>query len=202
MIWVAGILAALLLLLLVTPLGVRFEYASSGPVVDLRLGPMRIRLYPAEKKTKKESKKRKAKADNFEKVKGTKQGGSIKKFLPLAEDILKFLNVFRGKLRVNYLNAKVTLGGGDPADLAFNYGRVWSAVGNLMPRLEQFLRIRKRDVQINCDFTADTTDIYVDLLLTITVGRLLGVSVAHGVRILKKFIQIINDNKGGVNTHE
>ena len=203
MIWVIGALVAFLTLLLIVPLGVRFEYAQAGAVVHLRLGPISVKLYPAEKKSKaKKTKQRENKTDNFEKVKKIKQGGSIKMFLPLAEDILKFLNVFRGKLRVNYLNARVTLGGGDPADLAINYGRAWAGVGNLMPRLEQFLRIKKRDVQINCDFAADTTDIYVDVLATITVGRLLGVSVVHGVRILKKFIQIINDNKGGVTTHE
>ena len=96
----------------------------------------------------------------------------------------------------------MVLGGGDPADLAINYGKTWAAVGNLMPHLEQFLSIKKRDIQVNCDFTADKTEIYVDLLLTITVGRLLGISLVHGVQILTKFIQIIKNSEGGVITNE
>jgi hypothetical protein len=97
---------------------------------------------------------------------------------------------------------RLNLGGGDPADLAINYGKAWAALGNLMPRLEQFLHIQKRDLQVNCDFEASNTTVSADVLLSITIARLLGIALVHGFGILKKFIKIINNRKGGIDTHE
>ena len=196
-------LIALLVLFLVTPLGIRFAYDQSGAGVWLRVGFINTKLYPVEKKRNKKKKKQvKSNADNFEKVKESKEGGSVLRFLPLLEDLLEFLSAFRKKLCVNYLYVDLNLGGGDPADLAVNYGKTWAMIGNLMPRLEQFLFIKKRDIRVNCDFTAGSTEIYVDSLLTVTVGRLLGICLTHGTRILKKFIQIIKNSEGGVNINE
>lgn len=55
---------------------------------------------------------------------------------------LNFLGDFRRKLRVNRLELKLILAGGDPCDLAVNYGRAWTAVGNLMPQLERLFVIK------------------------------------------------------------
>ena len=89
------------------------------------------------------------------------------------------------------------LAGDDPCDLAVNYGRAWAALGNLIPVLERFLVIKKRDMQVRCDFTADKTLIYARADLTITVGRLLAVVLRHGIRILSEFLKITKLRKGG-----
>ena len=128
-----------------------------------------------------------------------KSGGNISDFFPLVKLILDFLVGFRRKLRVNHLELRVILAGGDPCDLAINYGRAWTAVGNLFPQLERVFVIKKRDVEVECDFTSAETRIYAHLDFTITVGRLLSLSIWHGARILYRFIQILNMRKGGMN---
>ena len=102
---------------------------------------------------------------------------------------------------MNRLELKLILAGGDPCDLAVNYGRAWAAVGNLMPQLERLFVIKKRDVEVECDFTASETLVIARLDLTITLGRLLGLAIVYGIRALREFLKLQKKRKGGA-THE
>ena len=126
-----------------------------------------------------------------------KKGGSILDFLPLVQVALDFLGEFRRKLRVNRLELKLILAADDPCDLAVNYGRAWAAVGNLFPLLERAFVIKKRDVEVECDFTSEETLVIARLDLTITLGRLLSLAVRYGIRALREFLKIKNIRKGG-----
>ena len=110
---------------------------------------------------------------------------------------LDLLTDFRRKLRINCLELNLVLGGDDPCDLAVNYGKACAAMGNIWPRLEEFFVIKKRDVKIQCDFEASESLITARIDLTITVGRLLSVSVWHGFKIIREFLRIKNQGKGG-----
>ena len=113
---------------------------------------------------------------------------------------LDLLNGYRKNIRLDVLECKLVLAGDDPADLAENYGKAWAAVGNLWPRLERYFVVKKRDINIECDFTAPETTIFLRAQLTITVGRLLRVTGWHGLRAAAKFLKIMNQRKGGATT--
>jgi len=214
--WIIAL--AVLILLAVLPLGVRLRYDAGGPGIWVLLGPVAVPVFPVKRKEKKEKPKKEAKKEESKKSTPAKQtqgqastpapakkenplaGGSVKDFLPLVSAVLEFLGDFRRKLRVPVLELKVILGGGDPCDLAMNYGKAWAAVGNLWPRLEEFLVIRKRDVEIECDFTAGETLITARLDLTVTLGRLLAVSGKLAFRAVRELIKIMNKRKGGAAT--
>ena len=194
----------ILVLLLILPLGVSAVYDGEGPRVAVLAGPLRIPVLPAKKKDKKQKpKKEKKKAAPKQKPapKQTqeKNGGSLTDFLPLVEILLDFLSDFRRKLRVNVLELNLVLAGGDPSDLAINYGKATAALGNLWPRLEEWLVIKKRDVKIQCDFEGDKTLVTARLDLTITLGRLLAAVFKFLFKALIKFLQIMKKRKGGAN---
>lgn len=193
-----GWLIALLIILLIgfLPVGVSAEYDESGAGAWLTVWPVRFRLYPGKAKGKKKDKR--TPKESFEKKKTVKKGGKYTDFLPLLRNILDLLLEFRRRFRVSRLEMKLTLADSDPCDLAVNYGKTWAAVGNLMPLLEQVFIIKKREVEVQCDFAADKTLVYARIDISITVGRLLYIVVFHGSRILKKFISITNQRKGGV----
>ena len=193
------IACGILFLLAILPLGVNARYDASGVLVRLIAGPARITIVPGKKKDPKEKPKKEKKpaATGEKKPAEKKQGGPIKDLLPLLQIALDLLNDFRRKLRVDRLEAKIILAGDDPCDLAVNYGRAWAALGNLWPRLESFLVIKKRDVQIECDFTADTTVISARIDLTITLGRLLALGAVYGFKAIKEYFHIKNKRKGG-----
>ena len=208
----------ILVLLAILPLGASVKYDAEGPLVRLIAGPVKITLFPRTPKPQKEKKqkepekvppvKKKAAAAAAKKPEKQttaaqeetaekKAGGPVTDFLPLLKVALDLLNDFRRKLRVDRLEAKIVMAGGDPCDLAINYGRAWTAVGNLMPRLEKVLVIKKRDIDVECDFTASKTTIYARLDLTITLGRILAIAVVYGFRAIVELLKIKNKRKGG-----
>ena len=95
------------------------------------------------------------------------------------------------------LELKLVMAGEDPCDLAVNYGRAWASAGNIMPLLDGLLVIKKRDVDISCDFEAESTTVYFRADATILLGRLLGLALRYGFRAIKLFIKINDKRKGG-----
>ena len=198
-------------LLAVLPLGASVIYDEDGVLARLVVGPLKITLFPRprkDKKPKKNKKKSKSKkqtdkkkeasgAEHQEAPKQKKSGGPITDFLPLVKVLLQFLDGFRRKLRVNVLELKLIMAGDDPCDLAVNYGRAWAAVGNLMPQLERIFVIKKRNIEVECDFTADRTLVLARLDLTITLGRLLGLLFVLLYRAAVRLIKIVMKRKGG-----
>ena len=205
------IAAAIVLILAVLPLGVRVRYNSAGLILRVIAGPLKITVFPRKKKPKKQKvKQKKPKEEQNAEPSASEdkppqppeaqpeqkeKGGSIARFLPFIKLGLKFLGDFRRKLRLDNLYVRLILAGDDPCDLAVNYGRIWAAVGNLMPQLERLFVIKKRDIQVECDFTASETCVVAHLDITITLGRLLALALVYGVRVLIEFLSM--KRKGG-----
>ena len=197
----------ILFLLAILPLGASVKYDAAGPRVRVIAGPVRFTVFPSRKKEKKpgeekkqsEKKKTAASADQTaaEKPAKKQKGGSITDFLPLVDVVLELLKDFGRKLRVDRLELKLIMAADDPCDLAVNYGRAWTAVGNLLPLLERVFVIKKRDVEVECDFTASEMLVVARLDLTITLGRILSLGVRHGFRALREYLQIMKLRKGG-----
>lgn len=193
----------ILVLLAILPLGAAVNYHSEGFFLDIIAGPLRIPLLPPKKKEpKKKEKKKKSKPEKKEKKKTSpekkkQKGGPITDFLPIVKTALDLLNSFRKKLRIKRLDLKLVMAADDPCDLAVNYGRANAAMGNLLPQLERCFVIKKRNVEIECDFEATETVIIARADVTITLGWLLGVVVFYGIRALVQFLQINNKRKGG-----
>ena len=57
--------------------------------------------------------------------------------------------------------------------------------------------IKKRDLEVECDFTADQTLVIARLDVTITLGRLIALGVVYGIRALITFLKIRKKRKGG-----
>ena len=211
------------ILLAVLPLGVSVRYNSEGPLVHVLLGPLKITVFPLPKKKNKKPKKNTQTPESREqpqtktapapaepapqnpapppkpKEKKPKEekGGSLLDFLPLMKLAFHFLGDFRRKLRLNVLELKLIMAGGDPANLAINYGRAWAAVGNLLPQLDRLFVIKKRDIEVECDFTASETLVIARLDLTITLGRILGLVFGYDIRALITFPKSQKKRKGG-----
>ena len=190
------IIVAVILLIGIIPIGVNVSYDETGCVARLIAGPIRITVFP---KVAKKKSGRKAVKKQPNSMSTQQKGGSYKDFVPLLHLILDLLVDLRYKICLNDLRLKLILAGADPCDLAVNYGRAWMALGNLMPQLERVFTIKKRDLEVECDFTADMTTVLFNMDVTITVVRLLHLGVRHGFRILKEYLRVMNKRKGGAN---
>lgn len=203
------LIAAIILLLLAwLPLGINLRYNAEGIRICIIAGPIRYTLLPGKpkQKQKKEKPKKekiapksdvKKEADSQKPSQPEEKGGSLLDFLPLVKVGLDLLDGFRRKLRVDVLEVKLIMAGNDPANLAVNYGRTWAAVANLDPILQRIFVIKKKNIDIECDFLAQTTTIIARMDLTITLGRILGLGIKYGWRALVEFLKIRKKRKDG-----
>jgi len=196
-----GWLIALVILagLAILPLGVSLTYNAQGLRVFARIGPVRIHLYPATRKEKPKEKKS-AKTRNkpqTTQMRQKEQGGKPEDFLPLLRTVLDLIFDLRKKMRLKRLEVKLIMAGDDPCDLAVNYGRAWAALGNLMPHLENLFVIKKRNLEVLCDFTADQTQLLARADFTLTLARAFHLGARHGLRALRQYLSIMKMRKGG-----
>ena len=188
---------AVFALLAILPLGVSISYDDHGLSAKVIFGPVKLQVYPAKRDPKPKKNKKKHPEEPAAKGSGTRKGGSVSDFYPFVQLVFDLLTDFRHKLRVDLLEFKLVLAGGDPADLAMNYGKAWAALGNLWPRLESMFVIKKRDVEVQCDFEGTQTNVSARLDISITLGRLLSMGLRHGIRGVKEFLNLRKKRKGG-----
>ena len=209
----------ILLLILLLPLGASIFYDAAGVRVLVIAGPIRFTVFPAKKKEKKKSPEQKEEQPPKEETPAPapatvqpektalpeapkppqppeEKGGSLTDFLPLVELALKFVGEFFHKtLHIDVLYLKLTMAGDDPADLAINYGKTWAALGNLWPYVDRMFTIKKRDIQVQCDFETSQTLVNARVDITLNLARLLGLVLGYAARIGWKFLQIRNAQK-------
>ena len=190
--WLAA--GAILAVLAFLPLGVRFVYSDADMSIRLLVGPFSIALKKDKKEKTKKNKPAKAKpAPKTEE----KKGGGLAEFKPYAQIAWDFLKELRLRIRVPVLQMHLILASGDPSDLAIDYGKTCAAIATIEPQLERFLKIKKKDLRVDCDFMADQTLVYVRVDVTITLGRVLVLAVRYGARALSAYLKNQNQSKGG-----
>lgn len=209
----------IIVVLAILPLGASVIYDKSGPLVRIIAGPLKLQVFPMKKKAKQDKPKKEKKqepeqaeeppaedsSDEPAKEKKKKppkdpdEGGSILDFLPFVELAFNFLGDFRRKLRIGHLKLHLTMAGGDPCNLAINYGRDNASMAALIAQLERLFVIKHRDVHINCDFMASETTILARLDISITLGRIISLLVCYAVRAVKTYLSIQKKRKGGAN---
>ena len=192
------VVLAVLVGLAVLPLGVRLRYGETGAFIWLLIGPIKKQLYPKSgdkpAKAKKEEKKETPKPQ-----KADKEGGSLTDFLPLAKTAVAFLNELRRKLVVKNLELLVTMAGDDPCYLAENYGRACAALSAFEPQLERLVKIKRKNLQIRCDFLSENSSVFAYADIIISLGRLLFLLFRYGFRALREYINMKDQRKGGAN---
>ena len=206
------ILALILLVLLLigqVRVGAVAEYSQAGPEVRVRLGPVRLKVFPlakkektqeqlkkeAEKKARAEEKKKakkeqkKSKAQQEKKSLQEKVGGGLdlaRELLPLA---LEAAGCFWNKLIVDELELCLTVGGPDPADAAMLYGQANAALGALWQPLTQAFHVKNGHAHVAIDFDAQSMTLYGKAALSLKIGQIVWLGVHFGCKALAGFLR-------------
>lgn len=212
---------AVLFALAILPLGVDVRYDSGGVRARIVFGFIKLTVFPIPswmKRKKKKAEKPKQQTEKEEKTeikeetgdpvknepakeeKPKAKKGSLLDFLPLVKLAVNFLGDFRRKLRIRHLQLTLIMAGDDPCDLAVNYGRTWAAAENLTAVLERVFVIKKRNIQVGCDFAADSTQVVFHADIIITLGHLIALAVVYGIRALIILLKIKKKRNKAVQT--
>ena len=197
--WLIALGILILLALLPLGLGLRYEEGRFGLKARVAGIPIPLDLIELATKEKKPRKKKEKprpedQPTNPNAPKPRKKKMDLQQIMPLLHLAMDMLGDLRRTLRVDHLELKLILAGDDPCDLAILYGNVWATVGNLMAKLENALVIRHRDIDIQCDFTADKTLAEGRLDLHLTLGRMVSLVAVYGC---KAIAVLMKKRKGG-----
>lgn len=189
--WIVLALLGLLLLLGLLRVGVSAGYEAQTLFVCARVGPLTIPVWPRppETESKKSKKEKTPKAPEAETQPEEKKPPDFDTVLALIQLALKAVGSFRRKLRVELFRLVFIAGADDPYDTAMQYAYANAALGSLRPMAERALQIKKRDVQVGTDFTADKPQIEARLTCTIRVGQIVAIGVVFGAGYLKFALQ-------------
>lgn len=199
--WILGILAVLAILLVLLCLmwvGVRVSLTPDSQVVDVKIGLIRFRIYPAKRKEKKEKKQAKEAETSAKSGKTEKKKSLPKVKLRDIKDAVRTLwpplkralERTRKGIRIHPLDLSVTLGGlKDPAETAKLYAYLHAGMWTAMPLLEKVIDIPDPHLHIGMDFSEAETVLEGEAALKAHVGTLLLAALQVGIPALKWFLR-------------
>lgn len=117
-------------------------------------------------------------------------GGMEKLDIPYIMDLihlgLSAMGQFRRVLRVDRFLLDCAIATGDAAKTAMAYGAAAAGVGMFLPLLEENLRVRKKDIQVICDFEGTESQIFLEVQVSALVFQLLII----GIKVLRGFLRL------------
>lgn len=177
--WWIVLLVIILVLVCIAflPVGLRAIYDKDGLTVKLMVSifPFKLNLTEINEKSFERRKKtrQRMEADPSYQPRILRPDGSLREFVPLLDLYLQLLFNPKYKLSIRCLELRLVMADDDPFDLAMNYGRAQTIINGLLPQLERIFNIKKRKLDITCDFLAEETMIYARADLILPLARLI-----------------------------
>lgn len=117
-------------------------------------------------------------------------GGMEKLDIPYIMDLihlgLSAMGQFRRVLRVDRFLLDCAIATGDAAKTAMAYGAAAAGAGMFLPLLEENLWVRKKDIQVICDFEGTESKIFLEVQVSALVFQLLII----GIKVLRGFLRL------------
>lgn len=178
---VLWILLALLLVLLLIPLGVVLLYQEAGLLVWVKGGFLRFQVYPQREKEK-DAKKEPPEAETKEKKGGRLE--LVKAALPLIRPALAGV---KRRLTIRDLELLVTWAAANPADAAIGYGYANSALGILWAVVDENFKVKRSRLGCQVDFDLTSPTVYAKANLTMNLWQILTLALPLLVRFYKNY---------------
>ena len=167
------------------------QYSREGLLAQLKVGALRVTLYPPRPKKEKAKKPPKEKHRKKEEKPTAeeppaKPGGTlelVKRYLPLA---VEAAGRFRRKVRIDRLYLDFISAAADPAAAAMNFGYANAAIGMILPLFEHNFHVKERRIRTAADFEAREPTIFIHAELSLTIGQ----GIALGARLAVRFLKI------------
>ena len=204
--WILGILAALIVLLLLLRIGVRISFGEELRVTAMA-GPVKLQLLPKQEGKEKKPKKERPQKPKKEKKKPSEgeQTGKKKSLGLTFEDITGAIpavwNAIKGalhhtrmRLKIDPMQLRITFGG-EPDQVAKLYGWGCSAMWTVLPTLERLTRMPDPEVHLRMDYDAPKTKVEGEVGLSFQIRDLFRIGFAAAWPVLKWGIVFLKAKK-------
>lgn len=179
--------------------------------VKLRVGFIRLTIFPEkEKKPKKPKKEKKPKEEKSKEEKPKKKRSlprlTLEDILDLAQTALSALGAMVRRacrrVRIDPLDVTVVFGGDDPAIVAAAYGAASAAVFEQMPKAEEKFYIPDPSLHLRMDFTAEETTAEGSVGVSLRVCDLFAIVFTLIGPLLKWFLRFKKAHKHDEPAHK
>ena len=198
--WILGILLALILLILLIRIGVKISFGEELRVW-VQAGPVTIQILPKKPKKKKKKtakkkpkpKKKKEKKEEAKKPAKKKGLGltfeDIRSAVPaLFESLKRGLRKTRHRVRIKPMRVSVTFGGDDPSKVAEMYGWSSGAMWTMMPQLERLLNMPDPRIHLDVDYESLRTQAEGQVGISLLIADLFAIGWCFAIPLLKWFL--------------
>lgn len=188
-----------LFLLAIIKVGIRFSWENREAELQILIWKLHIAL-PKEKK-------RKSAAAAAEKIpqkmpKKTENGKLwLRAGLAHWQELLALIACVLRTPTLDLLRIHLTVGGPDPAACAMTYGRTCEAIGMALPILGHTFRIKRKDIQVVCDYGLEQTVVLVQAEITVRIYEIV-ILAAASLGLLLCIYRETKNNKRRCNPYE
>lgn len=182
------IVAALLMGIAWIKCGVRILYENKDFLVELRCLGSRYCLLGGEEKTQKKKKKvssEKKKSTEQPVAQMQKRKINFRAYLPYWQEILGIVGRVLTAPTIDLLRLQAEAGGSDAEACAMAYGRMWAAVGAVLPVVENIFQVEKREISILCNYEKPSVEICAEVRLSLRVYEILALACAVLIFLLR-----------------
>ena len=193
--WILGILALVVILLLQLRVGTRISFGEALHVTA-KIGPITVQILPRPEKKKKpeataSSQKKKPEAAPAQKGKIRPTLAEIKEAAPVLFDALKrALAKTRRRMRIDPMRLCVIFGGEDPVEITQLYGWANTVMWTVMPPLEELLQMPDPHIHLEPNFESKTTHCEGELGLSFRVGDLINIALTLAIPVLRWYLAL------------
>ena len=189
-----GIVLCIIVLLGFLKVGIYLAYREDKLTFKVLVGKLRFEFGKENNKAKKKKDAAKAKRVRSKSKRSKKSAKPwIISALHHLGDILLLVGRVLTAPTLELLRLHILVGSSEPDESVLKYGRICSAVGSLLPALENTFLIKKRDVNVACSFD-NTLQIDTEAVITLRIYEAIALVFA-GLRLLIGMYQEINMNK-------
>lgn len=191
---IIGIVFLILLLIGLLRIGAVISFGE-GIVVKLRIGPLRLTLFPKKNKKPKKQKapKEKPAEDNKEKKQRKLPKLTIEDLFDLisavSDSLGGMLRSICKRLRIDPLELTAVFGGTDPAEIAQTYGVANAFVWTFMPRAEEIFFLPNPVIHLGMDYEAEMTRCEGTIGFSVRICDIIAIAAALVLPLVKWFLR-------------
>lgn len=163
------------------------EYSESGLLVRLKLGPLRIQLFPMKPRAKKQKPSREKKPAEPSSPPPAKRGGTfqvVKECLPVVAEAAGSL---KRNICIDEFQMDLLWSSPNPAACAVGFGAANAAVGMIWPIVEQNFKVKQYRIRTAVEFDRGSPTVYLLASASLTVGQGIGLGLRLAVQGAKAY---------------
>lgn len=179
---VAGLIVLVLWLCLQIRLGVQASFLEESPRVFVRLGVLRIQVFPMPEPSKKRKKRPKKQKKETPKMTGAEIWRLMLELIPLVGEAAGTL---KRKIRIDHLMIHLTWAAPEPDQAALGYGQANGGMGVIWPILHHHFQVKTHDLWVDLNYEQQSPELEASVAVSMTLGQLAAFGIVYGVKLLK-----------------